>query len=126
MLGWGSASFIVLCVLPFHRLIMRASSGPSCPVGLCIEGRPTEESESRRASGGFGSLAAVVAGVLPVGYLPPPGKGKGKISEIRYTYGSEYLRAAVRYTDTVGLSRVEPSFAKIFATRYGPPSGVRI
>ena len=26
----------------------------------------------------------------------------------------------------VGPSRVEPSFAKIFATRYGPPFGVRI
>ena len=68
----------------------------------------------------------MVAGVLLIGYLPPPDKGKEKISEIRYPYGSEYLRAAVRYADVVGLSRVEPSFAKTFATRYGPPSGVRI
>ena len=68
----------------------------------------------------------MVVGVLPVGYLPPPGKGKEKISEIRYPCGSKYLRAAVRYTDVVGPSRVEPSFAKTFATRYGPPSGVRI
>ena len=68
----------------------------------------------------------MVAGVLLVGYLPPPGKGKEKISEIRYPCGFEYLRAAVRYADTVGLSRVEPSYAKIFATRYGPPFGVRI
>ena len=63
-----------------------------------------------------------------VGYLPPPGKGKGKgkISEIRYPCGSEYLRAAVRYADVVGPSRAKPSYAKTFATRYGPPSGVRI
>ena len=80
MLGWGSASFIVSCVLLFHRLIMCASSGPSCPVGLRIEGRPAEESMSGQTRGGFGSSTAVVARVLPVGYLPPPGKGKGKIS----------------------------------------------
>ena len=68
----------------------------------------------------------MVVGVLPVRYLPLPGKGKGKISEIRYPSGSEYLRAAVRYVDAVGPSRVEPSYAKIFTTRYGPPFGVRI
>ena len=68
----------------------------------------------------------MVAGVLLIGYLPPPGKGKEKISEIRYPCGSEYLRASVRYVDVVGLSRVEPSFAKTFATCYEPPFGVRI
>ena len=62
-----------------------------------------------------------------MGYLPPPGKGKEKISEIRYPCGSEYLRASMRYTDVMGPSRVlDPSFAKAFATRYGPPFGVRI
>ena len=95
-------------------------------MGLRIEGRPAEEFESGRTGGGFNSPAVVVAGVLLVGYLPPPGKGKGKISEIRYPRGFEYFRAAVRYADAVGPSRVEPSYAKIFATRYGPSSGVRI
>ena len=95
-------------------------------VGLCIKGRSTDEFVSGQNGGGLGGPVAVVAGVLPVGYLPLPGKGKGKISEIRYPGGSEYLRAAVRYADAVGPSRVEPSFAKIFATCYGPPSGVRI
>ena len=66
----------------------------------------------------------MVAGVLLVGYLPPPDKDKRKISEIRYPCGSEYLRATMRYADPVGPSRVEPSYAKIFATRYGPPSSV--
>ena len=64
--------------------------------------------------------------VLLVGYLPLPGKGKGKISEIRYPYGSEYLRAIVRYADVMGPSWVEPSYAKTFVTRYRPPPGVRI
>ena len=79
-----------------------------------------------RPGDGLGSPAAVVAGVLPMGYLPTPVKGKEKISEIRYPCGFEYLRAAVRYADAVGPSRVEPSFAKTFATHYGPPSGVQI
>ena len=94
-------------------------------VGLRIEGMPTEEMVSRRNGGGPGGPVAAVVGVLPVGYLPPPGKGKGKISEIRYPGGFEYLRAAVRYADVVGPSRVEPLFAKIFATHYGSPFGVR-
>ena len=105
---------------------MRASSGSSRFVGLRIEGRSIEESESRRAGGRLGSPAVVVAGVFPVGYLPPPGKSKGKISEIRNPYGFEYLRAAVRYADALGPSRVEPSYAKTFATRYRRPLGVRI
>ena len=99
---------------------MRAS------VGLRIEGRQADESTLGKNGGGLGGPVAVVVGVLPVGYLPPPSKGKGKISDIRYPGGSDYLRAAVRYADTVGPSRVEPSFAKIFVTRYGPPSDNRI
>ena len=93
-------------------------------VGIRIEGRPSDESSSGQNGGGLGGPVIVVAGVLPIGYLPPLGKGKGKISEIRYPSVSDYLRAAMRYADAVGPSRVEPSFAKIFATRYRPPSGV--
>ena len=105
---------------------MHASSGSFRYVGLRIDGRSAKESKSGRTGGGLVSPAAMVAEVLLVGYLPPPGKGKGKISEIRYPCGFEYLRAAVRYVDVVGPSRVEPSYAKTFATRYGPPFGVRI
>ena len=82
MLGWGPASFVAFFVLPFRRLVMCAS------VGLQIEGRLAEESVLRKNGGGFGGLVAAVAGVLPVGYLPSPGKGKWKISEIRYPGGS--------------------------------------
>ena len=120
MLGWGPASFLTLFVLPFRRLVMRAS------VGLRIEGRLTEESVSGRNGDEPGGPVTAVVGVFPVGYLPPPGKVKGKIREIRYPGGFEYLRATVRYADVVGPSQVEPSFAKIFATRYGPPSSVPI
>ena len=68
----------------------------------------------------------MVVGVLPVGYLSLLGKGKGKISEIKHPGDSEYLRAVVRYADAVGPSWVDPSFAKVFATRYRLPSSVRI
>ena len=59
---------------------MHASSRSSRSVGLRIEGRPAKESESGQTDGGLSSLAVVVTEVLLVGYLPPPGKGKGKIS----------------------------------------------
>ena len=104
---------------------MRDSSGSSRSIGLRIEGRWAKDSESGRPSDGLDSPAVMVVGVLPVGYLPPPGKGKEKISEISYPCGSEYPRAAMRYADVMGPSRVEPSFFKTFSTRYGPPSGVR-
>ena len=58
---------------------MRASFGSSHFVGLRIKGRLAEELESGQIGGGLGSPTVVVAGVLPVGYLPPPGKVKGKI-----------------------------------------------
>ena len=62
--------------------------------------------------------------------LPPPpplpGKGKERISEIKYPTGSEYLRATMRCSDVVGPGRVYPSYAKIFATRYRPPVGIYV
>ena len=95
-------------------------------VGLRIEGKLAEESMSGQNGSGLGSPVDVVVGVLPIGYLPSLGKGKGKISEIRYPGGSKYLRVVVRYASVVGPSQVEPSFAKVFATRYRPPFGVQI
>ena len=85
---------------------MHASSRSSRFVGLRIKGRPAEESESGRAGSGLGSPTAVVAGVLPVGYLPPLSKGKGKIREIRYPCGSEYLGVVVRYVDAMALAEL--------------------
>ena len=120
MLGYGPTFLIVSFFLFLRRLVMRAS------VGLRVEGRLVDKSVSGQNGDELGGPIAVVVEVLPVGYLPLPGKGKGKINEIRYSGGSEYLRAVVRYADAVGPSRVEPSFAKFFATRYGPLFGFRI
>ena len=74
----GLASFVALLVLSLCRLVKRAS------VGLHIEGRPTEESVSGQTGGGPSGPATMVVEVLPVGYLPLPGKGNEKTSEIRY------------------------------------------
>ena len=106
--------------------IMRTSSGPNRSSGLHIGGRPAEEYESRWTGGGSGSLAAVVDRAPSAGHPSPPGKGKGKISEIRYPDGSEYLRAAVKYADAVGPSRVEPLCEQTFITRYRPPLGIQV
>ena len=88
--------------------------------------RPTEEFESRWIGGGSDSLTAVVNKAPPAGHQSPPGKGKGKISEIKYPSGSEYLRAVVKYADTVGPSRVKPLYEQTFITRYRPPLGIQV
>ena len=105
---------------------MRTSSRPGRSSGLRIGRRPAEEFESRRTGGGSGSLAAVVDRAHPTDHPSLSGKGKGKISEIRYPSGSEYFRAAVKYADTVGPSRVKPLYEKTFVTHYKPPLGVQV
>ena len=62
MLGCSPASFIDLFVISLHRLVMHASSGSSCSVGLRIEERLAEEFMSGQTGGGLGGLAAVVTG----------------------------------------------------------------
>ena len=61
-----------------------------------------------------------------MGHPPLPVKGKERISQIKYPTGSEYLKDVMRCSDAVGLSRVEPSYAKTFATHYIPPVGIRV
>ena len=110
----------------FNRPYTCPISGPNRSFGLHIGGRPAEEFESRRISGGSGSLAAVVEIVPQADHPSPSGKGKGKTSEIRYPSGSEYLKAVVKYADIVGPSRIEPLYEKTFATCYRPLVGVQV
>ena len=56
----------------------------------------------------------------------PLNKGKGKINEIRYPSGSEFLRATIQNIEAVGPIRVEPVYGEIFAARYGRSFGVQI
>ena len=112
--------------LPYTCPIMRTSSGPNRSFGLRMGGRPVEEFESRRTGNGSGSLAVMVDSAPLVDHPSPFGKGKGRISEIRYPSGSEYLKAAVKYVDAVGPSWVEPLYEKTFVTCYRPPLGVQV
>ena len=112
--------------LPYTFPIMRTSSRPNRSSGLRLGGRPTEESKLRQIGDGSGSLAAVVDRTPLADHPSPFGKGKGKVNEIRYPSGSEYLKAVVKYVDAVGPSRVEPLYEKSFATRYRPPLSVQV
>ena len=105
---------------------MRTFFGPSRPSGLRIGGSYAEGLDLGQIGGGSDSPAIVVDRVPLAGPPSPYGKGKGKVSEIRYPGGSAYLRAAVQNAEAVGLSRVEPPFGHNFASRYGPPFGVQV
>ena len=100
--------------------------GPGRSSILRIGSDSTEASSSRRTSGESDSLAMVVHWVAPREPAFPLDKGKGKISEIRYPSGYEYLRVAIRNVVAVGPSQVEPSYGEVFATQYGPPFGVQV
>ena len=69
--------------------------GPGRSSVLRIGSNPTKESGSGRTGGESDSLAVVVHRVAPGEPPFPLGKGKGKISEIRYPSSSEYLRAVI-------------------------------
>ena len=109
-------------LFPYSALYI--SMGPSRSSVLRIGNDSTEASSARRTSGESDSLAVVVHRVAPGGPAFPLDKGKGKISEIQYPNGSEYLRAAIQNVVAVGPSRVEPSYGEVFAARYRPPFGV--
>ena len=123
MFGWDSAS-LSFVQPPYTCPIMRTSSRPNRSSGLRIGGRFAEESESRRTGDGSSSLTVVVDRAPPADHPSPYGKGKGNISEIRYPSGFEYLKAAVKYADALGPSRVESLYDKTFVTRYRPPLSV--
>ena len=112
--------------LLFSYLALLASMGPGRSSILCIGSNPAEASSSGRTGEESNSLAVVVHRVAPGEPPFPLNKGKGKINEIRYPSGFEYLRAAIHNGEVVGPSRVEPLYGEIFAARYGPPFGIQV
>ena len=100
--------------------------GPGCSSILRIGSNSTEVSGLWRTGGESDNLGVVAHRVTPGEPPFPLGKGKGKISEIRYPSGFEYLRAAIQNAEVVGPSQVEPLYGEIFAARYGPPFGVQV
>ena len=105
---------------------MRGSSRSIRSTGLHIGGRPAKGAESKQVGGGSGGLPSAAVRAPLVGHPLLHGKGKERISQIRYPPGSEYLRVVVRCLDAVGSSQVEPSYAEIFATPYRPSTGIHV
>ena len=69
--------------------------GPGRSSLLRIDSNPTDASSSRWTDEGIESLAVVVHQAAPGEPPFPLDKGKGKINEIWYPSGFEYLRAAI-------------------------------
>ena len=83
-------------------------------------------SDSRQTSGASDRLAGVVLQAVPGEPPLPLDKGKGRIDEIKYPVGSEYLKSAVQNALAVGSSRVEPLYGEISRGVIGPPFGVQV
>ena len=100
--------------------------GPGRSSSLCIGGDSSPVSGSGWTGGESNCLVVVVLRDAPGEPPSPLGKGKGKIDEIKYLVGFEYLRSAVQNALAVGPSRVEPLYGEVFARRYMPPFGVQV
>ena len=100
--------------------------GPGRSSSLRIGGDSSAEPDSGRTCGESNCLAVVA---LRDALGEPPlllGKGKGRIDEIKYPVGSEYLKSFVQNALAVGPSKVEPLYGEIFARRYRSPFGVQV
>ena len=98
--------------------------GPGRSFSLRIGGDSSLVSDSGRTSGASHRLARAAFRNVPREPPLPLDKGKGRIDEIKYPVGSEYLKSTVQNALAVGPSRVEPLYGETFARRYRPPFGV--
>ena len=81
---------------------------------------------SRRTGGASDRLTGVYLRDAPRAPPFPLDKGKGRVHQIKYPGGSEYLTSVVQNALAVGPSKVGPLYGATFARRYRPPFGVRI
>ena len=100
--------------------------GPSRSSSLRIGGDSSAVPDLGRTDGESDLLDVVALQDAPGEPRLPLGKGKGRIDEIKYLVGSEYLKSAVQNALTVGPSRVEPLYGQIFARRFRPPFSVQV
>ena len=94
--------------------------GPGRSSSLRIGGDSSAISGSRRTGGASDDLNGVVLRNAPREPPFPLDKGKGRIDDIKYPRGSEYLKLAVQNALTVGPSRIEPLYGATFVRRFGP------
>ena len=100
--------------------------GPSRSSSLSIGDDSSTVAGSGRVRDAPSCLAAVEPRNAPGAPPLPLDKGKGKINQIKYPGGLNYLDFAVQHAVTVGPSKVNPSYGVTFAEHYRPPPGVRI
>ena len=100
--------------------------GSSRSSSLRIGADSSVVSDSRLTSGDSDRLAGVAFRDVPREPPLPLDKGKGRIYEIKYPVGSEYLKSAVQNALAVGPSRVEPLYGETFKRHYRPPFGVQV
>ena len=79
--------------------------GPGRSSSLRIGGDPSAISGSGRTGGTSGRLTGVFLRDAPGEPHFPLDKSKGRIDDIKYPGGSEYLKSAVQNALTVGPSR---------------------
>ena len=84
--------------------------GPVRSSSLCIGGDSSVIPDLGRTGGATDRLTVVALRDSPGEPPLPSGKGKGRIDEIKYPVGSEYLKSAVQNALAVGPSRVEPLY----------------
>ena len=100
--------------------------GPGHSSSLHIRGDSSVVPDSEQTGGASDRLAVVALRDAPGEPPLPLGKGKGRIDEIKYLVGSEYLKSAVQNALAVGHNIIEPLYGKTFARRYRPPFGVQV
>ena len=100
--------------------------GLSRSSSLRIGGDSSIVPDSGRTGGASDRLDVVALRDAPGEPLLPLGKGKGRIDEIKYPVGSEYLKSAMQNALAVGPSRIEPLYGETFARCYRPPFGIQV
>ena len=112
-------------LLLFSFLALSISMGPGRSSVLRIGSNPAEASSSGRTGGESDNLAVVVHRVAS-GETPfPLVKVKGKINEIRYPSGSEYLRVPIHNVEVVGSNRSNLYMVRSLWPGMGPRLGSR-
>ena len=100
--------------------------GSSRSSSLRIGGDSSVAVSSGRTGGASDRSAGVDLRDAPGDPPFPLNKGKGRIDEIKYPGGSEYLKSAVQNALAVGPSKVRPLYGATFSRRYRPPFGARV
>ena len=100
--------------------------GPGRSSSLRIRGDSSAIPGSGRIGDASDNLNRVDLRKAPREPLFPLDKGKGRIDEIKYPRGSEYLKSAMQNAVAMGPRRIKPLYGVTFTRRYRPPFGVQV